>query len=79
MTAFDEASVRAIILQVQGWGDRHMITAHDRDIPKRLPEWNPTGDITAQRRAWEELATIYNQDLPAGFWDINAVAKKIKK
>ena len=42
-----------------------MITAHDRDILKRLPEWNPTGDITAQRRAWEELATIYNQDLPA--------------
>ena len=36
MTAFDEASVRAIILQVQGWGDRHMITAHDRDILKRL-------------------------------------------
>ena len=24
-----------------------MITAHDRDILKRLPEWNPTGDITA--------------------------------
>ena len=42
-----------------------MITAHDRDILKRLPEWNATGDITAQRRAWEELATIYNQDLPA--------------
>ena len=42
-----------------------MITAHDRDILKRLPEWNPTGDITAQRRAWEELATVYNQDLPA--------------
>jgi acetyl esterase len=42
-----------------------MITAHDRDILKRLPEWNPTGDIAAQRRAWEELATIYNQDLPA--------------
>ena len=42
-----------------------MITAHDREILKRLPEWNPTGDITAQRRAWEELATVYNQDLPA--------------
>jgi acetyl esterase len=42
-----------------------MITAHDRDILKRLPEWNPTGDITAQRRAWEELAVIYNHDLPA--------------
>ena len=41
-----------------------MITAHDREILKGLPEWNPTGDITAQRRAWEELATIYNQDLP---------------
>ena len=30
-----------------------------------MPGWNPTGDITAQRRAWEELAVIYNDDLPA--------------
>jgi acetyl esterase len=42
-----------------------MISAHDRAILSRLPEWNPTGDIAAQRRAWEELATVYNQDLPA--------------
>jgi acetyl esterase len=42
-----------------------MITAHDREILSRLPEWNPTGDIAAQRRAWEELAVVYNHDLPA--------------
>ena len=42
-----------------------MISKHDREILKNLPEWNPTGDIAAQRRAWEELATVYNQDLPA--------------
>jgi acetyl esterase len=42
-----------------------MISKHDREILKGLPEWNPTGDIAAQRRAWEELATVYNQDLPA--------------
>jgi acetyl esterase len=42
-----------------------MISAHDREILSRLPEWNPTGDIAAQRREWEELATVYNQDLPA--------------
>jgi acetyl esterase len=42
-----------------------MISAHDREILKGLPEWNPTGDIAAQRRAWEELAVTYNQDLPA--------------
>jgi hypothetical protein len=27
-----------------------MISAHDREILSRLPEWNPTGDIAAQRR-----------------------------
>src|SRR5262249_48713986 len=42
-----------------------MITEHDRQILSRLPAWNPTGDVVAQRRAWEELATVYNQDLPA--------------
>jgi acetyl esterase len=42
-----------------------MISAHDRKLLSGMPAWNPTGDITAQRRAWEELATIYNQDLPA--------------
>jgi acetyl esterase len=31
----------------------------------QLPVWNPAGDIAAQRRAWEELAVVYNQDLPA--------------
>jgi acetyl esterase len=29
-----------------------------------LPGWNPVGDIAAQRRAWEQLAVTYNQDLP---------------
>ena len=42
-----------------------MISEHDRQILKALPAWNPTGDIAAQRRAWEELAVIYNRDLPA--------------
>src|SRR5215467_12937710 len=42
-----------------------MISEHDRQILSRLPVWNPTGDVVAQRRAWEELATVYNQDLPA--------------
>ena len=41
-----------------------MISEHDRQILSRLPVWNPTGDVVAQRRAWEELATVYNQDLP---------------
>ena len=42
-----------------------MISEHDRQILSQLPAWNPTGDIVAQRRAWEELATVYNRDLPA--------------
>lgn len=42
-----------------------MISEHDREVLARLPGWNPTGDIAAQRRAWEELAVIYNHDLPA--------------
>src|SRR5262249_55202899 len=42
-----------------------MITEHDRAILSRLPEWNPTGDIAAKGRGWEELAVVYNHDLPA--------------
>jgi len=42
-----------------------MISEHDRQILSQLPAWNPTGDIVAQRHAWEELATVYNRDLPA--------------
>jgi HlyD family secretion protein/alpha/beta hydrolase family protein len=42
-----------------------MISEHDRQVLSQLPAWNPTGDVVAQRRAWEELATVYNQDLPA--------------
>src|SRR3954447_15381147 len=42
-----------------------MISEHDRQILSRLPSWNPAGDMAAQRRAWEELAVVYNQDLPA--------------
>jgi acetyl esterase/lipase len=42
-----------------------MISEHDRQILSQLPAWNPTGDIVAQRRAWEELATVYNHELPA--------------
>src|SRR5256885_2114899 len=42
-----------------------MISEHDRQVLSQLPAWNPTGDIVAQRRAWEELATVYNRDLPA--------------
>ena len=42
-----------------------MISEHDRKILEMLPAWNPTGDIAAQRRAWEELAVVYNLDLPA--------------
>lgn len=42
-----------------------MISEHDRQVLSRLPVWNPAGDIVAQRRAWEELASVYNQDLPA--------------
>jgi acetyl esterase/lipase len=42
-----------------------MISERDRQVLSRLPVWNPAGDIAAQRRAWEELATVYNDDLPA--------------
>ena len=42
-----------------------MISEHDRQVLGRLPGWNPTGNVAAQRRAWEELAVVYNQDLPA--------------
>ena len=42
-----------------------MISEHDRQVLSRLPVWNPAGDIAAQRRAWEELAIAYNEDLPA--------------
>lgn len=42
-----------------------MISEHDRQLLSQLPVWNPTGDVVAQRRAWEELATVYNNDLPA--------------
>src|SRR6266700_4145224 len=42
-----------------------MISEHDRQVLSRLPAWNPSGDVVAQRRAWEELATVYNHDLPA--------------
>jgi acetyl esterase len=42
-----------------------MISEHDRQFLARLPGWNPTGDVAAQRRAWEELAVAYNRDLPA--------------
>ena len=42
-----------------------MISEHDRRVLARLPGWNPAGDIAAQRRAWEELAVVYNHDLPA--------------
>jgi len=42
-----------------------MISEHDRQILRTLPAWNPAGDIAAQRSAWEELATVYNLDLPA--------------
>ena len=41
-----------------------MISEHDRQVLQGLPSWNPVGDIAAQRRAWEELAVTYNQDLP---------------
>jgi hypothetical protein len=42
-----------------------MISERDRQVLSRLPAWNPAGDIAAQRRAREELAIVYNQDLPA--------------
>jgi acetyl esterase len=51
-----------------------MITEHDRQILAQLPPWNPTGDVVAQRRAWEELAVLYNRDLPT----IGALEKNIE-
>jgi acetyl esterase len=42
-----------------------MIGEHDRQFLARLPVWNPAGDIAAQRRAWEELAKVFNHDLPS--------------
>jgi acetyl esterase/lipase len=42
-----------------------MISEHDRQFLARLPVWNPAGDIAAQRRAWEELAKVFNHDLPS--------------
>jgi acetyl esterase len=42
-----------------------MISERDRQILERLPAWNPAGNIAAQRRAWEDLAVVYNHDLPA--------------
>jgi acetyl esterase len=51
-----------------------MISEHDRELLARLPGWNPTGGIAAQRRAWEELAVIYNHDLPA----IAALERKVE-
>jgi acetyl esterase/lipase len=42
-----------------------MISERDREVLARLPAWNPAGDIAAQRRAWEELAVVYNRELPA--------------
>jgi len=42
-----------------------MISEHDRQVLSTLPVWNPVGDIAAQRIAWEELARVFNRDLPA--------------
>lgn len=50
-----------------------MISEHDRRILETLPAWNPTGDISAQRVAWEKLAAVYNLDLPT----IGAFEEKI--
>src|SRR5215470_16026398 len=41
-----------------------MISEHDRQVLSSLPVWNPAGDIVAQRAAWEELARVFNRDLP---------------
>jgi acetyl esterase len=51
-----------------------MISEHDRQVLARLPSWNPSGDVAAQRRAWEELAVVYNRDLPA----IAALEEKVE-
>ena len=50
-----------------------MISEHDRRILETLPAWNPPGDISAQRVAWEKLAAVYNLDLPT----IGALEEKI--
>ena len=42
-----------------------MISECDRQILQQLPGWNPVGDVAVQRRAWEELAVVYNRDPPA--------------
>jgi hypothetical protein len=42
-----------------------MISEHDRQVLERTPSWDPRGGIAEQRRAWEDLAIAYNQDLPA--------------
>ena len=42
-----------------------MISEHDRQVLDRTPCWDPRGGIAEQRRAWENLAIAYNQDLPA--------------
>jgi acetyl esterase/lipase len=54
--------------------DETMISEHDRRFLARLPGWNPTGDVAAQRRAWEELAVNYNLDLP----EIGALEQNIE-
>jgi acetyl esterase len=51
-----------------------MISERDRQLLAGMPGWNPTGDIATQRRAWEELAVIYNDDLPA----IGALEKDVE-
>src|SRR5262245_22808329 len=51
-----------------------MISEHDRQVLARLPGWNPAGDIAAQRQAWEELAVVYNHDLP----DIRALEENVE-
>jgi acetyl esterase len=51
-----------------------MISEHDRRVLEHLPGWNPTGDLIAQRHAWEELAVTYNQELPA----IGALEKNVE-
>jgi acetyl esterase len=54
-----------------GWTHDQRARGH---VLERLPSWNPSGDIAAQRRAWEELAVVYNQDLPA----IGALEEKVE-
>src|SRR4029079_4227648 len=49
----------------QDWTTPPMLSEHDRPMLSRLPGGSPAGDMVAQRRAWEELAVVYNQDLPA--------------